>query len=253
MLNRVTYFIGALAACVLMVSASAQAAELKVLASNGVKAAVEAMQPQFEKATGHKLSIEFTTTASLKQRIDKGEDFDVAILTDDAVDALVNSGHLTGYKRARLARVGVGVGFRKGATKPDVRTAASIKQALLNAKAIAYTRDGASRPPIDKMFATLGIAAAMEPKAHLTGPGQAPESVAKGESDYVLTLVSEILPVPGVELAGPLPAEFQSYISFSAAPAQDTANQTPALELVEFLDSVQAAAAYKKAGMEVVR
>ena len=253
MLNRVTHLVAAVAACVLMVSASARAAELKVLASNGVKAAVEAMQPQFEKSTGHKLSIEFTTTAALKARIDKGEEFDVAILTDDAVEALVNSGHLTGHKRARLARVGVGVGFRKGAMKPDVRTAASIKQALLSAKGVAYTRDGASRPPIDKMFATLGIAPAMESKAHLTGPGQAPASVAKGESDYVLTLVSEILPEPGVELAGPLPTEFQSYITFSAAPAQDTANQTPALEFVEFLDGVQAAAAYKKAGMEAVK
>jgi molybdate transport system substrate-binding protein len=218
-----------------------------------VKAAVEAMKPQFERTSGHKLSIEFTTTASLKQRIDKGEKFDVAILTDDAVSDLVKSGHLIGYKRAALARVGIGVGFRTGAPKPDIRTAAAVKQAMLNAKSVAYTREGASRPGIDKMFATLGIASAIAPKANLTGPGQSPEAVAKGESDVVLTLISEILPVPGVDLAGPLPAEFQSYISFSAAPSSDATDTNAAQALVEFLDGTGAAAAYKTAGMEAVK
>lgn len=252
MLNRMTSLVVA-AAFVLVSTASAHASEIRVLASNGVKAAVEAMQPQFERTSGHKLSIEFTTAASLKQRIEKGEEFDVAILTDEVVNDLVKSGHLIGYRRAALARVGIGVGFRKGAARPDVRTAASIKQALLSAKSVTYTREGASRPAIDKLFASLGIASTIEPKAHLTGPGQAPELVARGESEFVLTLISEILPAPGVELAGPLPPEFQSYISFSAAPSSNPTDTNAAQAFVAFLDGAGAAGAYKTAGMEPVK
>ena len=105
----------------------AQAAEIRVLASNGVKAAVEALGPQIEKASGETLSIDFNTAATLSERIEKGEAFDVAILTDAAVDALIKSGKLS-PERTKLARVGIGVGFRAGAPKPDVRTAAAISR-----------------------------------------------------------------------------------------------------------------------------
>src|SRR5262245_10338649 len=105
----------------------AHAADLRVLASNGVKAAVEAMKPQLEKASGSTLSIDFSTTAALRERIEKGDAFDVAILTDDAIDALISAGKISQAQRARLARVGIGVGYRKGAPKPDVGSAAGIK------------------------------------------------------------------------------------------------------------------------------
>jgi len=155
--------------------------------------------------------------------------------------------------RAKLARVGIGVGFRKGAAKPDVRTAAGIRQALLNAKAIAYTGNGASRPAIDKMIERLGIAKELQPKSHLTAAGAAPASVAKGESDLVLTLISEILPEPGVQLAGPLPSDFQTYLGFSAAPSPDAAKSAGVGALIKFLRGNAAAAAYKAKGMEVTQ
>jgi molybdate transport system substrate-binding protein len=230
--------------------AAAQAAEIRVLASNGVKAAMEALEPQFERASGDTLTIEFSTAATLKQRIESGEAFDVAILTDDAVNDLIKSGKLAPAKRAELAAVGIGVGFRKGAAKPDVRTAASIKQALLSAKSVAYTGNGASRPAIDKMIARLGIAHDLEPKAHLTAAGTAPASVAKGESELVLTLISEILPESGVELAGPLPEDFQSYLGFSAVTGAKSGKAPAAQALIKFLDGPAAAAMYKAKGME---
>ena len=174
------------------------AADLRVLASNGVKAAVEELKPHLERASGSTLSIDFSTAASLRERIEKGESFDVAIVTDDAIDALVKVGKISQAQRAKLARVGIGVGYRKGAAKPDVRTAASIKQALLNAKSIAYTESGASRPGIDRMFDRLGIAGQMRTKSHLTAAGAAPASVGKGESHLVLTRISEILPEAGI-------------------------------------------------------
>jgi molybdate transport system substrate-binding protein len=228
----------------------ADAAEIRVLASNGVKAAVEELKPQLEKASGSTLSIDFSTAAALRERIEKGETFDVAILTDEAIDALIKAGKLSPILHGKLARVGVGVGYRKGAPKPDVGTAASIKQALLNAKSIAYTGNGASRPGIDRMFERLGIAGQLHTKSHLTAAGAAPASVGKGESDLVLTLISEILPEPGVELAGPIPSEFQTYIGFSAAPSARGAASPAVTSLIKFLDGPTAAAIYKVKGME---
>ena len=232
--------------------ASADAAEVRVLASNGVKAAVEELKPQLEKASGSTLSIDFSTAAALRERIEKGETFDVAVLTDDAMDALMKAGKLSPMLHSELAKVGVGVGYRKGARKPDVRTAASIKQALLNARSIAYTGNGASRPGIDRMFEQLGIAGQLHTKSHLTPAGAAPASVGKGESDLVLTLISEILPEPGVELAGPIPSEFQTYIGFSAAPSPKAAASRAAAAVIKFLDSPAAAAIYNAKGMEAI-
>ena len=232
---------------------SADAAEVRILASNGVKAAVEELRPQLEKASGTTLSIDFSTAAALRERIEKGEAFDLAILTDDAVDALIKAGKISPMQRARLARVGIGVGYRKGAAKPDISTAAGIKQSLLNAKSIAYTEAGASRPGIDKMFERLGIAGQIKAKSHLTAAGAAPASVGKGESDLVLTLISEILPEPGVELAGPIPPEFQSYIGFSAAPSPKAAGSPAVAALIKFLDGPAAASIYKVKGMEATQ
>jgi molybdate transport system substrate-binding protein len=234
-------------------SPPAQGADLRVLASNGVKAAVEELKPQLEKASGSTLSIDFNTAATQRERIEKGEAFDIAVLTDEAIDALIKSGKLSSKLHTKLARVGIGVGYRKGVQKPDVRTAAGIKQALLNAKAIAYTANGASRPGIDRMFDRLGIAGQIQSKSRLTAAGAAPASVGKGESDLVLTLISEILPEPGVELAGPLPPEFQTYIGFSAAPSPKAASSPAVAAFIKFLDGPAAAATYKVKGMEATR
>jgi molybdate transport system substrate-binding protein len=242
-----------LAVAMLCVSMSVEAADVRILASNGVKAAVEELKPQLEKASGSTLSIDFSTAATLRERIEKGETFDLAILTDDAIDGLIKAGKISQTQRARLARVGIGVGYRKGAAKPDVGTAAGIKQSLLSAKSIAYTEAGASRPGIDKMFEQLGIAGQIKAKSHLTAAGAAPASVGKGESDLVLTLISEILPEPGVVLAGPIPSEFQSYIGFSAAPSPKAAGSPAVAALIKFLDGPAAASIYKVKGMEAIQ
>lgn len=239
-----------LTGCLVLTASAVQAAELRVLASNGIKAAMEALKPQFERPGGDTLSFDFSTTATLREQIEKGAPFDVAILTDDVVDALIKSGTLVASTRTELARVGIGVGFRKGAAKPDIRTAASLKQALLSAKSIAYTGNGATRPYIDKMFATLGITSQMQAKTHLTVAGQAPASVGKGESEIVITLISEILPEPGVELAGPLPSDFQSYLVFAAATGTKSGKAQASKALIAFLAGSSSSATYKAAGMQ---
>lgn len=229
------------------------AGEIRVLCSNGLRAVVEAVTAPYERSSGHKLAVQFNSTTTLKQRIQGGEAFDVALLTTDAVDDLIASGALVRATRVDLARTGIGVGYRKGAPKPDVRTAQALRQVMMNAQSIAYTRDGASRPAVDRMWAQLKIADQVQPKIKLMPAGEPAPSVARGDSQFVLTLISEILPVPGVELAGALPEEFQSYVSFTAAASARAADLFQAQSVIDFVHGQQSAAAYKKNGMTVHR
>jgi molybdate transport system substrate-binding protein len=224
-------------------------APIRVLSSNGVKAAAEELKTVLSRALGRPVEIEFSTTRSLQQRIEAGEAFDVALLTKESMDSLVRQGQIAASAHQAIARTGIGVGFRKGAPKPDIRTPDALKRTLLNAKSVAYTIDGASRPAIDRMFASLGIAGEMEKKTLLEPAGQSPVRVAEGKAQFVLTLTSEILPVPGIELAGPLPAQFQSDVVFEAGLSAKAKNSDDGKALVQLLAAPTAAAFFKAKGM----
>ncbi len=187
------------------------------MSSNGVKAVVDELKPELERAIGHPLSIEFSTATSLKAKIEQGEPFDVAILTPVLLHELAGQGHVVDNSLVNLARSGVGVAAREGAPKADVSTPEALKRTLLSAKSVAFTAEGQSRRTIEAAFEQLGIADAMRPKVMLTGPMGGPAAVAKGEAELAMTLIAEILPVPGVQLLGPLPGDLQNYVSFAAA------------------------------------
>ena len=128
-------------------------APLRVIASNGVKTFVEALVPAYEKSSGRKTSITYGTSTTLVKNIVGGERFDVVIATAEAVDQISKAGKVTREPVSVLGRSQVGVGVRQGQRKPRVGTAAEMKQALLNAKGVAYAGNGASRPSIEAMFA----------------------------------------------------------------------------------------------------
>lgn len=225
--------------------------QIRVLASNGVKAVLDELLPQFERANGRRLATEFGTTASIKQRIEKGEAFDVVIVTSEAVDDLIKAGKVARATRADLARSGIGVGIRKGAPKPDIRTPEALKRTLLNAKSLTYAQDGASRVHIEKMVERLGIAENMKPKIALTqGSARGLANVAAGQGDLAMTLISEILPVDGVELLGPLPAELQNYVSLAGAVSVNAKSAEAGSALLKFLTGPSVAPTYKAKGME---
>jgi ABC-type molybdate transport system substrate-binding protein/sugar lactone lactonase YvrE len=228
-------------------------APVHLLASNGMKAVILQMQPQAEKAIGHPLSIDFGSTTDLLMKIGSGAPFDVAILTSEAITGLVKEGKLAAATRADLAQVGVGVAIKTGAPRMDVRTADELKKALLAASSITYAQDGASRPTIDRMFERLGIAAAVKPKLVLTqGSGAAMASVAAGKVQIVLTLISELMPVSGIQVIGAFPPELQNYVRFGAAANAKAANPEAAGALIALLKAPAAVPIYNAKGMDPV-
>ena len=216
-----------------------------------MKAVVEELQPRCERAIGHSLSIEYGSTAGLMQKIDAGATFDAVILTSEAIAQLVKNSKVTAGTRADFARCGVGLAVRSGSPKPDISTPAALKRTLQQAPSIAYAKDGASRAYIDKMLERLGLAEETKSKLLLTqGSGPAMASVAEGKTAVVMTLISELLPVHGIDVVGPFPADLQNYVSFGAAVSARANEPDGAKALIAFLKSADAAPVYKSKGME---
>ena len=226
----------------------AQSPPLAVLSSNATRAVVQVLGPQFEKATGQRVVFSFANSADLRTRIDSGEAFDVAILTTALVDDLVARGTLAASTRTGIARAGAGVTIRKGAPKPDLSTAESFKRALLAATSVAYVGQGATAVIVKGIFDRFGIAGQMQAKTTLVL--YAAEAVAAGEAELGFTQISEILPVAGAELAGPLPAELQVYTAFDAAASARSARTDAARSFIAFLTTSAAAAVIAAKGME---
>jgi molybdate transport system substrate-binding protein len=234
--------------------AAAQTTALRVFSSNGMKAVIEDLQPEIERALGRELAIEFATTASLRERIESGEEFDVTVLTKEALDALAAGGEVAAASVQALGRGGIGVGVRKGAPKPAIGTPDEMRRALVAVQSLTWVGVGASRATIERMLATLGIAEEVQPKTVLAeGVDAANESVADGRVELVLTLTSEILPAAGLDYAGPLPAELQGYISFAAGVAAGSSATADGARFIEALRAPTSARVYADNGMELTR
>ena len=231
--------------------AVAQDTPVRVLVSNGMKAALEELQPQCERAIRHPLALHFNSTAAVKKQIEAGESFDVTIITIEAIDDLIKQGKLASGTRADIARSQLGIGIRAGASKPDIRSPEALKQSLRAATSITYPQDGASRGYIEKMFDQMGISADVTPKIVLApGSGPATESVAAGKAAMVITLFSEIVPTRGVEILGPLPGKFRYDIRFGAAASVAAKKTEGAQALIGFLVGPDAARVFKTKGLE---
>jgi molybdate transport system substrate-binding protein len=231
--------------------APAAAQTVVVLSSNGVRAPIEELMTQCTSAAGRPVSVTYGTSASIRQRVTGGEAVDAVFATSEVVAELANTGHLAASSITPLGRSGIGLGVRSGTRRHEIGSAGNIKRALLDARSVTYAQDGASRPHIERMFEQLGIAAEMKAKTMLEqGSVRAAEKVAAGEAEILLTLVSEILPVEGVELLGPLPEEFQSYISFGAAVGAHPKNGEGARAFIDCLAAPAAAPTFREQGIE---
>jgi len=233
--------------------APASAAEIKVLTAGAFKQVVLALVPDFEKQTGHKVIVDNGTAGALKKRIEGGEAFDVAVITPAVVDELTANGKIAAGSRVQLASVGVGVVVKEGAPQPDVSTVEKFRQALLAAKSVAYidpASGGSSGIYIDKLLVKLGIADQIRPKAKLKMGGHVADLIVNGEAELGIHQISEIVPVTGAVLVGPLPKEIQNTTTYAAGLSAAPKDKAAAEELIKMFAGPAAAAVLKSKGME---
>ena len=231
----------------------ATATEIKVLTAGAFKQVVLALVPDFEKQSGHRVTVDNDTAGGLKKRIEGGEAFDVAVITPGVVDDLIAKGKIAAGSRINLAGVGVGVVVKEGAPKPDVSTVEAFKRALLAAKSVAYidpASGGSSGIYIDKLLERLGIADQIRPKAKLKKGGHVADLIVSGEAELGLHQISEIVPVKGASLVGPLPKEIQNTTIYAAGLGASAKNKDAAEALIKAFSSPAAAAVLKSKGME---
>jgi len=231
----------------------AGAAEIKVLSAGAFKQVLLALVPDFERQTGHKVVVENDTVGGLAKRIEGGAAFDVAVLTPAAVNELSGKGKLVAGSRTDLVRVGVGVVVKEGEGKPDIGSVEAFKRALLAAKSVAYidpAAGGSSGIYVAGLLDKLGIAAEVKPKAKLIPGGAVAEHVARGEAELGIHQISEILPVKGVTLVGPLPAEIQNYTVYAAGLGANAKESDAAKALIRTLAGPAAAEVLKSKGMQ---
>lgn len=227
----------------------AAAADIALTASNAINAVLEELVPQFERASGHKVTMRLGVASFLRKEIEGGAPFDVAILVG-GLDRLVKEGKIAAGTPVALGRSGYGLAVRAGAPKPDIGTTEAFKRAMLNATSIGYTEGGGSGSYFVALLDKLGIADAMKPKLRPGTNTQA--AVARGEVEMTVTGIVPILRSKGIALAGPLPAELQSYSVFTAGISATTKAKDAAAALLQFLTTPEATAVFRRRGVEAM-
>ena len=242
---------------ILWLTGAAEAGEVRVMISGGLTAAYKVLVPEFEKATGNKVLTEYgpsmgTTTNAIPVRLERGEAADVLIMVGYALTDLASKGKVVAGSQVDLTRSPIGVAVKSGAPKPDISSADALKRALLAAKSIAYS-DSASGVYIStEMFLKLGIADDMKGKARAIPAEPVAAVVARGEAEIGFQQISELLPVAGVDMIGPLPAELQKITVFSAGIATVSREPDAGKTLIKFLASPAARATMIKTGLEPI-
>ena len=209
---------------------------MRVLCTNGLKTVMLDLAPEFERAIGTKAVITWGSANGLLQELEAGAGGDLAILTAEAIDGLIKEGKVVAGSRVDLARSGIGVAVRKGAPKPDIGSPDALRRALLAAKSVAHSKTGMSGIYFPTVLARFGIADEMKPKIVTPEPGTpVGEVVAKGGAEIGVQQISELLPVAGIEIVGPLPAALQRITIFSAGVLTAAKEPEAARALVQFV------------------
>ena len=231
-------------------------ASIKIISGGAFKQVLNALAEQYGNASGIGLDLTYRTVGQHLKLIQSGEEtFDVAVLTPEAIDGLIKDGKVVAGSRADLAKTGVGVVVKAGAPLPDIGSVDAFKRTLLAAKSVAYidpAAGGSSGIYVGKLLERLGIAAAINAKAKLIHGGAVADHIADGQAEIGVHQISEILPVRGVVLVGPLPAEIQNFTVYAAGvatAAKDGAKES-ANALLKFLAGPHAVPIIKAKGME---
>ena len=239
----------------LLLMQAAQAAELHVVSSGGFAAAYKALAPAFEKKTGNTLIVGWgpsmgDTPDAVPARLKRGEKIDVVIMVGYALGDLIKDGKVTAGSRVDLARSGIGVVVRQGAPHPDISSVEALKTALLAAKSIAYSDSASGVYIANEMFKKMGIADQVAGKARMIPAEPVGAVVARGEAEIGFQQISELKPIKGIDLLGPLPADVQKYTIFSGGVVSGSEQAKAAAALLAFLASPDARPAVMDSGLE---
>ncbi|MGZ3321725.1 MAG: molybdate ABC transporter substrate-binding protein [Xanthobacteraceae bacterium] len=231
------------------------ATELRVYSGGAPQETLKLLAPEFEKATGHRVAFTFAVVGAIRQRLEADEKADVVLLPAQLIDALEKAGKIRPDSRSRLARVGIAVVVRAGAPKPDVSTPEALRAALLQARSITHADPQAT--PGGRHIAALlkqwditdTPQRRITPKSAINGGA---ELIANGEVDIGLYLLSEVLTVKGVAVAGMLPPALQNYIVYAGAVLADSPAPEPAAEFIRFVADPSREQRWKTTGCESV-
>jgi molybdate transport system substrate-binding protein len=229
---------------------AANAAEVKVWAGAVMPGVFAELGPQFERVTGHKIVIQYGPGLSFKRQVEAGEAFDLAIIGSDVVDDLIKQGKIAGDTRADIVRVGIGVGVREGARKPDISSVDAFKNTLLNVKSITYAPEGAPGRHLAKVFDRLGIAEQVKARIKPNPVNRVPQAVADGEVELAIHPTPTLVSAKGVQLVGLLPAELQDWFVNTAGVSTTARQPDAARALIKHLTTPEAAAVIRAHGME---
>ena len=241
----------------ILLTVTASAAEVRVMISGGLTAAYKALVPEFERLTGHKVLTAYgpsmgTTTNAIPVRLERGEAADVLIMVGYALDNLAKEGKVISDSRVELVKSPIGVAVKSGTPKPDISTSDALKRALLAVKTVAYSDSASGVYVSTEMFGKLGITDAMKDKARKIPATPVGEIVARGDAEIGFQQVSELKPVEGIDIVGPLPDELQKITIFSAGIATASKEPDAGKALIKFLASPAARAEIVKSGMDPI-
>jgi molybdate transport system substrate-binding protein len=238
----------------MLAATAAPSAEINVFTSGAPAAVEKDVAADFSRATGHQVTVTVGNLTAVQEKLSAGENPDVVIFPTPAIAALEKAGKVVAGSQLDLARVGIGITVRDGAPLPDISSVEAIRNLLLKARSIVHpdpAGGGFTGVHIAKMIEKMGIDDVVKPKltfAFAINGGVA--AVAKGDAEIGIFNISEILPVKGVKLVGPLPAELQNYINFSGAVYSGSVSREQALAFLQRLSDASSRPAWTKWGFE---
>jgi molybdate transport system substrate-binding protein len=243
---------------ILLVTGTAQAAVVTVVSSGGFAVAYRALAPEFERTTGNTLVTSWgpsmgNTADAVPSRLRRGESIDVVIMVGYALGDLIKEGKVIADSRVDLARSGIGIAVRAGAPKPDISSVDALRSALLAANSIAYSDSASGVYISSELFKRLGIADQVASKSRMIPAEPVGAVVARGEAELGFQQISELKPIAGIDLAGPLPPDLQKITIFSAGIVVGSREPEAAKALIAFLASPAAAPAIMESGMEPMK
>jgi len=239
-----------LAALVMGGVRSAGAAELTILSGGAAKAGLGEAIPLYEKATGQKVVADYAPMGPLMRRLGEGNAPDLVVVTTDVVGEVEKRGHIVASSVTEIGRVGIGVAVHESAPSPDTSTPEALKKALLDARSLVYINPatGTSGRHFAQVLQTLGIAEAVKAKTTLGEGGYVVEPVGRKEIELGVHQISEILPVKGIKLVGPLPAELQKVTVYVGAVTTKARDGAQARQFLAFMQTPEVRKAFAAKG-----